>query len=95
MIERDLFHALELREWTFGWTIEAQIRAALLGAPIVEVPVRERPRLAGEQKISDVSWRRTLRVGGHIIAAAWRTWRRTRRELSAPAPRPGPVSLIH
>ena len=71
-IERELFHALRLREWTMGWTIEAQIRAALLGAEIVEVPARERERIAGRQKVSRVSLRRTLAVGGQIVAAGFR-----------------------
>jgi len=73
LIERELFHALDLREWTYGWTIEAQIRAAMLGAHIAEVPVRERGRIAGQQKVSRVSWQRTLSVGLQITAAAFRT----------------------
>ena len=73
LIERDLFHAMRLREWTYGWTIEAQIRAVLLGASIVEIPAIERPRLAGEQKVGRVSWRRTLSVGMKIAAAGVRS----------------------
>lgn len=76
LIGRELFHRLDLREWTFGWTIEAQVRAARLGVPIVTVPVRERPRLAGEQKVSKVNVWRTLRIGAAIGAAGWRTARR-------------------
>ena len=72
LIERDLFHAMALREMTYGWTIEAQIRAVQLGAKIVEVPVRERPRIAGEQKVGRVSWTRTLSVGMRIAAAGVR-----------------------
>ena len=72
LIERDLFHALRLREWAYGWTIEAQIRAVLLGASIVEIPVRERLRIAGEQKVGRVSWARTLAVGMKIAAAGVR-----------------------
>ena len=72
LIERELFHRLQLGEWTFGWTIEAQVRAVRLGARIVEIPVRERGRLAGEQKVSHVSWRRTLSVGLNIIGAGFR-----------------------
>ena len=76
LIERGLFHRLGLREWTFGWTIEAQVLAARLGARMTEVPVRERPRLAGEQKVSKVNWRRTLYVGCQIARAGWRArWR--------------------
>ena len=75
LIGRELFHRLDLREWTFGWTIEAQVRAARLGVSVVTVPVRERPRLAGEQKISKVNLWRTLRIGAAIAAAGWRTAR--------------------
>ena len=80
LIERGLFGRLGLREWTFGWTIEAQVVAARLGAAIVEVPVRERRRLAGEQKVSKVSWRRTLAVGWQIALAGWRAKRGQRAE---------------
>ena len=73
LIERDLFHAMALREWTYGWTIEAQIRAVQLGANIVEIPVRERSRIAGEQKVGRVSWTRTLSVGMKIAVAGVRS----------------------
>ncbi len=76
LIERRLFHRLALREWTFGWTIEAQVGATCFGATTVEVPVRERPRLAGEQKVSKVNWRQTLSIGCQIALAGWRTHRR-------------------
>ena len=72
-IERELFHALALREMTYGWTIEAQIRAVLLGAKIAEIPVRERPRMAGAQKVGRVSTRQTLSIGMQIAMAGVRT----------------------
>ena len=81
-IERDLFHRMQLRELTYGWTIEAQIRAVLLGARITEVPVLERARLAGEQKVSYVSTRQTVVIALKIIAAAWRA--RDPRRYPAP-----------
>lgn len=86
LIERRLFHRLALQEWTFGWTIEAQISAAFFGATMVEVPVRERPRLAGEQKVSKVNWRRTLSVGRQIVLAGWRTHCRLLTILRQEAP---------
>lgn len=86
LIDRRLFHRLHLEEWTFGWTIEAQVRAVRLGAAMVEVPVSERPRLAGEQKVSKVNWRRTLAIGFQIARAGWRT--RWRKQISASAPVP-------
>lgn len=72
LIERELFRRLSLREMTFGWTIEAQLGAANMGATMREVPARERPRIAGEQKVSGVSWSRTFSVGCRIVAAGWR-----------------------
>lgn len=79
LIERRLFESIAPREMTFGWTVEAQIAAALLGARIVEVPAHERERLAGEQKVSGVTWRRTFLIGCRIVAAGWRTRIRFRR----------------
>jgi hypothetical protein len=86
LIERDLFQRLRLREWTFGWTIEAQITAARLGALVVEIPVVERSRLAGEQKVSKVNWRRTLFIGWQIALAGWRTRFRSLALPPVPAP---------
>ena len=85
IIRRNLFDEMRLRELTFGWTIEAQVSAARLGARIREVPVHERRRIAGEQKVSRVSWRRTLRIGAHIMAAGWRA--RFRAPAANPAVR--------
>lgn len=75
IISRQLFERIAPREMTFGWTIEAQIVAANLRAAICELPVTERRRLAGRQKVSGVTWRQTITIGGKIIAAAYRTWR--------------------
>jgi glycosyltransferase involved in cell wall biosynthesis len=89
LIERRLFEKIAPREMTFGWTIEAQIAAVLLGARSCEVPARERRRRAGEQKVSGVTWRRTAAIGGRILAAGWRARRRhalTRRGSAAVAP---------
>jgi hypothetical protein len=76
LIERHLFEAIVPREMKFGWTIEAQIAAARLGATICEVNATERPRFAGEQKVSGVTWTRTFAIGCRILAAGWRTRRR-------------------
>lgn len=78
LIARRLFETIAPREMTFGWTIEPQVAAAMLGATIREVPARERPRIAGEQKVSGVTWRRTFSIGCRIVAAGWGTQRRFR-----------------
>jgi hypothetical protein len=85
LIDRNLFETIAPREMTFGWTIEAQIAAARLGAAICEVPASERPRLAGQQKVSGVTWRRTFAIGCRILAAGLRTRLRFRRMESTEA----------
>jgi glycosyltransferase involved in cell wall biosynthesis len=82
LIDRNLLEAIAPREMKFGWTIEPQIAAARLGAAIIEVPARERPRLAGEQKVSGVTWRRTFLIGCRILAAGFRARMRFRRPRS-------------
>ncbi len=82
LIDIKLYEALALREMAFGWTIEAQVGAAMHGATIREVPVRERRRLAGRQKVSGVTWRQTFVIGCRILAAGYRAHRRFRN--SAP-----------
>jgi len=42
---------LAMRDTNFGWTVEMQIKAAILGCRTAEVPVRYRPRI-GQSKIS-------------------------------------------
>ena len=76
LIERGLFHRLQMREWTFGWTVEAQITAARLGAAILEVRVRERPPARGVsrrypegQLAADAFHRLADRAGGLAHAA--------------------------
>ena len=73
LIERDLFFKMELREMIWGWTIEAQIRAAQLGVRITTVPVIEQERRAGKQKVSGVSLIHSTGIGLEIAKAAWRT----------------------
>jgi len=51
-IKWDLLRKLGMKDKRFGWTIEMQIRAVLLGARIVEVPVPYRKRIHGKSKVS-------------------------------------------
>lgn len=56
---------LGMREMTFGWTIEMQLRAARRGLRCVEVPVGYRPRI-GASKISGTVVG-SLRAGARIL----------------------------
>ena len=81
LIERTLFEAMGLRELTYGWTMESQIAAATLRARICQLRAHERPRIAGMQKVSGVSWARTFSIGCRIVAAGWRTDLRLARRI--------------
>jgi hypothetical protein len=88
LIETELFEAIGPQEKTFGWTIEAQVAAARLGATICEVPASERPRLAGQQKVSGVTWWRTFTIGCRILAAGVRARLRFQRRTNLEIDRP-------
>ncbi len=77
-IRRQSFERMALREMTYGWTIEAQVRATQLNASVVTLPVTERERIAGEQKVSGVSPWRSARIGLAIFSAGVRTFFRSR-----------------
>ena len=66
-IRRDALLALGMRELTYGWNLEMQMRAARAGLRILEVPTSSRRRIGGVSKVSG-SWRGTLRAGTRIIA---------------------------
>jgi glycosyltransferase involved in cell wall biosynthesis len=51
-IRADLLAQLSMREMTFGWPTEMMVKAARLGARVVEVPVRYRVRRGGRSKVS-------------------------------------------
>jgi glycosyltransferase involved in cell wall biosynthesis len=51
-IRRDTLQRLGMREETYGWNLEMQMRAAASGLRIVEVPVGQRQRAGGVSKVS-------------------------------------------
>ncbi len=50
-ITADALRRLDMRDRTYGWTVEMQVQAARRGLRVVEVPVDYRPRL-GRSKVS-------------------------------------------
>jgi hypothetical protein len=66
-IRRDALARLNLREMTYGWNLEMQIRAAQAGLRILEIPLPYRCRAGGESKVAG-SLRGTVRAGTRIIA---------------------------
>jgi glycosyltransferase involved in cell wall biosynthesis len=51
-IRRDCLERLGMREETFGWNLEMQMRVAAKGLRIAEVPVGQRRRVGGVSKVS-------------------------------------------
>ena len=56
-----------MRDESYGWNLEMQIRAARSGLGILEVPVDHRRRAGGTSKVSGTV-RGTLRAGGRMLA---------------------------
>jgi glycosyltransferase involved in cell wall biosynthesis len=67
-IRRDALMRLGMREETYGWNLEMQMRAARAGMRIVELPVTHRRRAGGASKVSG-NLRGTIRAGWRILAA--------------------------
>lgn len=51
-MRRDALFGLGMREMTYGWNLEMQMRAARTGLRILEVPVAHRRRAGGLSKVS-------------------------------------------
>ncbi|MGB3543967.1 MAG: glycosyltransferase family 2 protein, partial [Rubrivirga sp.] len=64
-IRWDALEALGMRDQTFGWTVEMQVRAARAGLRAVEVPVGYRRRV-GKSKITGTV-NGTVRAGAKIL----------------------------
>lgn len=66
-IRRDALAKLDMREETYGWNLEMQMKAARAGVRILEIPVTHRRRSGGESKVSG-TFRGTFVAGARIIA---------------------------
>ena len=64
-IRRDALVELDLREATYGWNIEMQMKAARAGLRILELPVPYRRRAGGCSKVAG-SFRGSIRATWHI-----------------------------
>jgi hypothetical protein len=66
-IRRDTLSNLHMREQTYGWNLEMQMKAARAGLRVLEIPVNHRNRAGGESKVSG-TLRGTFVAGARIIA---------------------------
>jgi len=65
-IRRDALLALGMREMTYGWNLEMQMKAARSGLRILELPAPYARRAGGHSKVAG-SVRGTFRAGGRIL----------------------------
>jgi hypothetical protein len=70
-IRREALEKLGMREETYGWNLEMQIRAARAGMRILEVPVNHRRRTGGKSKVSG-TMSGTIRAGTRILVTLFR-----------------------
>src|SRR5947209_5172426 len=66
-IRRDALMRLPMREDTYGWNLEMQMRAAQAGLRIPELPVAHRRRVGGASKVSGYLLG-TIRASWRIVA---------------------------
>jgi glycosyltransferase involved in cell wall biosynthesis len=70
-IRRATLFQLGMREMTYGWNLEMQMRAARAGLRIVEIPVNYRRRSGGRSKVTG-SLRGGIKASARIIATFFR-----------------------
>jgi glycosyltransferase involved in cell wall biosynthesis len=87
-IRRDALMRLGMREETYGWNLEMQMRAARAGLRILELPVAHRRRTGGASKVSG-NLRGTVKASWRILATFLRVSAegRGRRSKTAPSSR--------
>ena len=77
-IRLDTLQRLGMREMTYGWNLEMQMRAARAGLRIREVPLPYRNRIAGASKVSG-NLRGTIKASARIISTLFRVAAETRK----------------
>jgi glycosyltransferase involved in cell wall biosynthesis len=84
-IRRDALLALGMREMSYGWNIEMQMRAARAGLRILEIPVAHRRRAGGVSKVSG-NLAGTLKASWRILLTFARVALETRRSAPIVSP---------
>jgi glycosyltransferase involved in cell wall biosynthesis len=72
-IRREALDGLGMREMTYGWNLEMQMRAARAGLRILEMPVAHRRRRGGASKVSGTvvgTLKAALRIGLTFVRVA-------------------------
>jgi len=78
-IRRATFFQLGMREMTYGWNLEMQMRAARAGLRIMEIPVGYRRRSGGLSKVTG-SLRGSIKAAARIVATFLRVAMERKRQ---------------
>jgi glycosyltransferase involved in cell wall biosynthesis len=70
-VRREQLMSLGMREMTYGWNLEMQMRAAKARLRILELPMPYRRRVAGASKVSG-TWSGTARAGWQLLCTFMR-----------------------
>jgi glycosyltransferase involved in cell wall biosynthesis len=65
-IRRECLETMQMREMTYGWNLEMQIKALKMGLRVAEIPVNYRCRIGGESKVSGNAWA-SVKAGARIL----------------------------
>ena len=77
-IRRGAFDALHMRDRSYGWTVEMQVRAHRIGLRVAQCPVAWHARIAGHSKISGTV-RGVFGAGIGILGMIAHLWLQERR----------------
>ncbi|MEP5152382.1 hypothetical protein, partial [Planktotalea sp.] len=79
-VTQDALDKMQMQDQAFGWTVEMQLKAILLGLDVCEVPVDYRKRI-GVSKVSGTV-RGTILAGHAILGTIFKTALQTKRKAS-------------
>jgi glycosyltransferase involved in cell wall biosynthesis len=77
-IRKDVLERMKMREMTFGWNLEMQIKAVTMGLRIEEIPVDYRCRMGGVSKVSG-DLKASFQAAMKIFGVFWRVGKRDSR----------------
>lgn len=81
-IRRETLFGLGMRELTYGWNLEMQMRVARAGLRVLELPVGYRRRRGGKSKVAG-SLRGSLKAGARIMSTFARVATEPMRERAS------------
>ena len=81
IIRRELLEQLAMKDQTWGWTIEMQVKAAEVGFRVQQIPIHQRDRI-GRSKISG-TFVGSMRAGAWMLTTIIGLWLTRNRRLKA------------